>query len=488
MIKMAIDYRKEVDSGYDRKRLVESSIIALLRDGIPIDIITQSKEFNFKHHEMARNLEFGHNRKVEEYTELFGLYGIDESEVILPERFDGVAHPVGDELYPMTEEEEIEKFKLRDSIKKEIAKVKKAETKACEKQLNKAANALTKFKAKNPIIDNIIEVIEEMDRIEDRTSNDLIELFKRHGLDPKNHAKYNQIYSEYQRLLREFQEASLRYEKACNGIINTSELFHLMERLTVLETEIVQRNIKLVNGFIRQKYSSLLVETEELFQTCYIAMWEASEVFDYRKGNRFSTLAYAYMDTAVKHNFKALTGYSWENYWGKRKIQVLLKNAEEMLGTKATIDDLVDFGLLDISETSANNLLNMASSFSISELYDLNEQSYEDWEIDSQYTQSLGEDEVLDYESLPVEAVDDLLDQVMNTAASDDIKRALDTLPERERIVIINRFGLDGEREKNLAEIGELFGVGRERIRQIEAKALRHLRYPSRANMIRSHY
>jgi RNA polymerase primary sigma factor len=61
----------------------------------------------------------------------------------------------------------------------------------------------------------------------------------------------------------------------------------------------------------------------------------------------------------------------------------------------------------------------------------------------------------------------------------------LETLSERERAVLEMRFGLDGSQGRTLEEVGRAFGVTRERIRQIEAKALRKLRHPSRAKKLK---
>jgi RNA polymerase primary sigma factor len=61
----------------------------------------------------------------------------------------------------------------------------------------------------------------------------------------------------------------------------------------------------------------------------------------------------------------------------------------------------------------------------------------------------------------------------------------LETLSERERAVLNMRFGLDDGRARTLEEVGREFGVTRERIRQIEAKALRKLRHPSRAKKLK---
>ena len=70
---------------------------------------------------------------------------------------------------------------------------------------------------------------------------------------------------------------------------------------------------------------------------------------------------------------------------------------------------------------------------------------------------------------------------------SDQINQALSTLTDREHQVLRMRFGLDDGRTHTLEEIGNQFGVTRERIRQIEAKALRKMRHPSRSGALRGY-
>ena len=67
----------------------------------------------------------------------------------------------------------------------------------------------------------------------------------------------------------------------------------------------------------------------------------------------------------------------------------------------------------------------------------------------------------------------------------DQLAEVLDTLTDREENVLRLRFGLDDGNPRTLEEVGRVFGVTRERIRQIEAKALRKLRHPSRSNQLR---
>ena len=67
----------------------------------------------------------------------------------------------------------------------------------------------------------------------------------------------------------------------------------------------------------------------------------------------------------------------------------------------------------------------------------------------------------------------------------EQLEGVLDSLTEREEKVLRLRFGLDDGRSRTLEEVGQVFGVTRERIRQIEAKALRKLRHPSRSKKLK---
>ena len=69
----------------------------------------------------------------------------------------------------------------------------------------------------------------------------------------------------------------------------------------------------------------------------------------------------------------------------------------------------------------------------------------------------------------------------------DEISEVLLTLTEREEKVVRLRFGLEDGKPRTLEEVGQMFGVTRERIRQIEAKALRKLRHPSRSRKLRDY-
>ena len=75
----------------------------------------------------------------------------------------------------------------------------------------------------------------------------------------------------------------------------------------------------------------------------------------------------------------------------------------------------------------------------------------------------------------------------VQASLQESVQEAMHGLSERQQVVLRMRFGLDGGGARTLSELAALFGVGRERIRQIEAKALRMLRHPSRSDILRDY-
>lgn len=79
-------------------------------------------------------------------------------------------------------------------------------------------------------------------------------------------------------------------------------------------------------------------------------------------------------------------------------------------------------------------------------------------------------------------------EKIFNNMCAEEIKKALETLKPREQETIKLRFGLGGDEPLTLEEVGNIFGVTRERVRQIEAKAIRKLRHPSRSKKLKEYY
>lgn len=501
---MAIDYRAEVDSGFDRKVMVEGVVEELLRNGLPIDIIETNPNFNIRHREMVNNLRKGYASKLEQVEDMYDTFYEIPTDG-LSESYSEVVHNIP-ELYPMTKEEEKEKFTLRDKLNTAIEKAKTKESKQIIKKRESCINKIVKLKVKYPILDTIIEMTEEMDVYISEgplTSEIMDELFKKYNFDKSKFTIYNLIYKKYEGYMNELSELNSKIEQSERGLVTNEEIEKMIEQRNQLEEELIKRNLKLVNYFIREKYKKLLVEQEELQNVCLLGLTECMRKFDASKGFRFSTFAIRGMDMAVKHSFKELTGYSWINYWKTKEIQVLIDYSSRLLGRRTTVQDLLELGMIDMSYKVATGYADMISVHLDSYVYG-DEYGDKDDENLTTFEQYASKDESDDmrYGNNATEA-DEVEMVAILTTLQDNLSGVLDTLTDREKIVIVLRFGLDREKflgdltrkylsylpnaALSLDEVGKVFHVTRERIRQIEAKALRKLRHPSRSKKLKDY-
>lgn len=103
------------------------------------------------------------------------------------------------------------------------------------------------------------------------------------------------------------------------------------------------------------------------------------------------------------------------------------------------------------------------------------------------YFQSVNKDNELTYENL-ISSKNDIENFVCNDSVKDAIKKAMENLTERERKVIILRFGLETGKGLTLEEVGNVLGITRERVRQIESKAIKTLRNPVNSKYLKDYY
>ena len=159
---MGIDYRKEVDSGYDRKVITEKIIMEMLNRGVPLGIIEKNSNFNIRHREMLNNLKRGYFAKLEQVEDMYDTF-FENPKDGLGVSYSEVVHDL-QELYPMTPIEEKEKFTKRENLNKQITKEKNKELKSLIRRREVVINKIVKLKVKYPILDTIIDMIVEMDK------------------------------------------------------------------------------------------------------------------------------------------------------------------------------------------------------------------------------------------------------------------------------------------------------------------------------------
>ncbi|MBN4079124.1 RNA polymerase sigma factor RpoD [Beggiatoa alba] len=286
-------------------------------------------------------------------------------------------------------------------------------------------------------------------------------------------ASYSSVLENYSDEIRRAQNKLVNIQKeAC---ISISEIKEINRKMSIGEAkarrakkEMVEANLRLVIS-IAKKYTNRGLQFLDLIQEGNIGLMKAVDKFEYRRGYKFSTYATWWIRQAITRSIADQARTIRIPVHMIETINKLNRIARQMLqemGREPTPEELSE--RMEMPEDKVRKVLKIAK------------------EPISMET-PIGDDE----DSRLGDFIEDanLLSPV-NSATFEGLREAtldvLDSLTAREAKVLRMRFGIDMNTDHTLEEVGKQFDVTRERIRQIEAKALRKLRHPSRSDNLRS--
>ena len=272
--------------------------------------------------------------------------------------------------------------------------------------------------------------------------------------------------AELQKRLANFEEVNR---------VTIAELRELNRCMTIGEArarrakkEMVEANLRLVIS-IAKKYTNRGLQFLDLIQEGNIGLMKAVDKFEYRRGYKFSTYATWWIRQAIT---RSIADQARTIRIPVHMIETINKmnriNRQILQETGAEPDPATLAAKMDMPEDKIRKILKIAK------------------EPISMET-PIGDDD----DSHLGDFIEDLItlapaDSALHGSMRDVVKEVLDSLTPREAKVLRMRFGVEMSSDQTLEEVGKQFDVTRERIRQIEAKALRKLRHPSRADKLRS--
>jgi len=265
---------------------------------------------------------------------------------------------------------------------------------------------------------------------------------------------------EFQTKLKELQQRSWHTPETFEEA--NKNLRHWLKEALKAKTEMVEANLRLVIS-IAKKYTNRGLSFLDLIQEGNMGLMKAVEKFEYRRGYKFSTYATWWIRQAITRSIAdqartiRIPVHMIETI---NKLMRVQKQLVQEYGREPSPEEIAEEIHLPVERVRA--VLKMAQQpISLqAPVGDSDDTSFGDFIEDK--------------------AADNPMEEAGFSMLKDKIKDVLDTLTEREREVLEQRFGLKDGYSRTLEEVGRQFQVTRERIRQIEAKALRKMRHPTR--------
>jgi RNA polymerase primary sigma factor len=334
-----------------------------------------------------------------------------------------------------------------------------------------AEHDIKDLKIKKAILEEKLGVASDKDVRQ--LSRDLVTGSKREAVEERLRMQSDEIrelISQYQTATRSLRKIEFEFEDNCDVILSQAqEIKRGMKMLKTAKDRLIQANLRLVVS-IAKKYTNRGLHFFDLIQEGNIGLIKAVEKFEYRKGYKFSTYATWWIRQAITRSISDQARTIRVPVHMIEQINKVVRESRmlmQTLGREPTDEEIAE--KLGWPASKVKTVKNVAR------------------EPISLETPVGEEEDSLLSDFIEDKDVENPATQTSYALLQEQLHEVLATLPPREQEVLKMRFGLEDGYSLTLEEVGLYFEVTRERIRQIEAKALRRLRHPKRAKKLKDY-